>query len=76
MLSWLRELARRVKWSSVAPIALKLDEQPGSNDAPRDPYGYIRQPLAFRPGGRNAGIALEEPDEDQNLQLIGRRIRR
>ena len=61
MLSWLRELGRRVL-SSIAP---------GSDDGPRDPYSYVRHPMTKRPGGRNAAIALEEPADDQNLQLIG-----
>jgi hypothetical protein len=67
MLSWLRQLAKRVKMSSIAP---------DSNDAPRDPYSYVRHPLTHQPGGRNAAVALEEPDEDQNLQLIGHRLGR
>jgi GGDEF domain-containing protein len=66
MLAWLQELARRVK-SSIAP---------DTNDAPRDPYSYVRHPLVHRPGGRNAAVALEEPDEDQNLQLIAHRLGR
>lgn len=61
MLSWLQQLARRVK-SSIAP---------DRNDAPRDPYSYVRHPLVQRPGGRNASIALEEPDEEPTLMLVG-----
>ncbi|HEY9461949.1 MAG TPA: hypothetical protein VIR54_02610 [Vicinamibacterales bacterium] len=61
MLSWLERLARRVK-SSIAP---------DRNDTPRDPYSYVRHPLVQRPGGRNASVALEEPDEDPTLMLVG-----
>jgi len=61
MLSWLLELARRVK-SSIAP---------DTNDGPRDPYSYVRHPLVHRPGGRNGAVALEEPDEDETLMLVG-----
>lgn len=65
MLSWLQELARRVRMSSITP---------DTNDAaPRDPYSYVRHPLVQRPGGRNDSVALEEPDEDPNLALIGHR---
>jgi hypothetical protein len=64
MLTWLQELARRVKMSSIAP---------DTNDAPRDPCSYVRHPLAHRPGGRNAAVALEEPDEDEPLILVGHR---
>jgi len=63
MLSWLQQLARRLKVSSIAPDA---------SDAPRDPYSYVRHPLALRPGGRNAAVALEEPDEDEPLVLVGK----
>jgi hypothetical protein len=61
MLSWLEQLARRVK-SSIAP---------DRNDTPRDPSSYVRHPLVQRPGGRNASVALEEPDEDPTLMLVG-----
>jgi hypothetical protein len=63
MLSWLAQLARRV---GVSPSA------PDSNESPRDPYSYVRHPLVHRPGGRNAAVALEEPDEEQTLALVGR----
>jgi hypothetical protein len=64
MLGWLQKLARRVKMPFITP---------DTNDAPRDPYSYVRHPLVQRPGGRNASVALEEPDEDPNLALIGHR---
>jgi len=62
----LRYLARAVesRLSSIAPDA---------PDAPRDPYSYVRHPLVQRPGGRNAAVALEEPDEDETLILVGHR---
>jgi len=61
MLSWLRRLVQRVMGPSDAP------------EAPRDPYSYVRHPLVHRPGGRNAAVALEEPDEDETLILVGPR---
>jgi len=64
MLSWLAQLARRIRASQSAP---------DPNESPRDPYSYVRHPLAHRPGGRNAAIALEEPDEEQTLTLVGQR---
>jgi hypothetical protein len=45
---------------------------PDSAEGLRDPYSYVRHPLAHRPGGRNAAMALEEPDEDEPLVLIGK----
>jgi hypothetical protein len=65
MLSWLEKLAARVRGSSSAA--------PDSNEAPRDPYSYVRHPLVHRPGGRNAAVALEEPDEEETLVLVGQR---
>jgi hypothetical protein len=62
MMSWLQQLVRRVA-SAITPE---------SNHGPRDPYSYVRQPIVHRPSGRNAAVALEEPDEDQNLTLVGR----
>ena len=61
MLSWLTRLARQVK-PFIAP---------DTNDTPRDPYSYVRHPLVQRPGGRNAAVALEEPDEEETLMLVG-----
>ena len=63
MLSWLLQLARRMRASASTP---------DSNESPRDPYSYVRHPLVHRPGGRNAAVALEEPDEEQTLALVGR----
>jgi hypothetical protein len=64
MLSWLAQLARRIRGSQSAP---------DPNESPRDPYSCVRQPLVHRPGGRNAAVALEEPDEEQTLTLVGQR---
>jgi hypothetical protein len=63
MLSRLVQLARYLQGSLSAP---------DSNEAPRDPSSYVRHPLVHRPGGRNAAVALEEPDEEQTLVLVGR----
>jgi hypothetical protein len=41
------------------------------NEAPRDPSSYVRHPLVQRPGGRDAAVALEEPDEEETLMLVG-----
>jgi hypothetical protein len=64
MLSWLAQLARRMRASEIAP---------DPNESPRDPYSYVRQPLVHRPGGRNAAVALEEPEEEETLTLVGQR---
>jgi hypothetical protein len=62
MLSWLVQLARKMRGSSSAP---------DPNELPRDPYSYVRHPLVHRPGGRDAAVALEEPDEELPLTLVG-----
>ena len=38
---------------------------------PRDPFSEVRQPNARRPGGNSAAVAVEEPDEDEALTLVG-----
>jgi hypothetical protein len=64
-------------WSSLRRLAQWVRGAPSEPDStdgprgPRDPYGYVRHPLVQRPGGKSSSVALEEPDEDQNLQLIG-----
>jgi hypothetical protein len=65
MWSSLRRLAQWVRWAPFEP-----DSTDGPR-GPRDPYSYVRHPLVQRPGGRSTSVALEEPDEDQNLQLTG-----
>ena len=67
MWSNLRQLARRLHWEIFKP-----DSGDGPRE-PRDPFSYVRHPLGRRPGGRNSSVALEEPDDDQNLRLIGHR---
>jgi len=65
-------------WSQLRQLAQRLHRKlftPDSTDGllgPHDPYSYVRHPLVQRPGGRSSSVALEEPDADQNLQLIGR----
>jgi hypothetical protein len=65
MVSWLQQLAKRLRSQLLGPDS---HDGPGGS---RDPYSYVRHPLVRRPGGRNAAVALEEPDDDHNLQLIG-----
>jgi hypothetical protein len=63
-------------WSNLRQLARRLYAElfkPDSGDGPRgprDPYSYVRHPLVQRPGGRSSSVALEEPDDDQNLELI------
>ena len=64
-------------WSNLRQLAKRLHSalfKPDSGDGPRgplDPYSYVRHPLVQRPGGRNASVAVEEPDEEPTLMLVG-----
>lgn len=62
----LSRILQYLRWIPEAPGT------PNAPEPPRDPYGYVRHPLTHRPGGRNAAVALEEPDEEQTLLLVGR----
>jgi hypothetical protein len=63
MVPRLQQLARQIRQAIFGP---------DSAEGPRDPYSYVRHPLVQRPGGRNAAVALEEPDEDEPLMLVGK----
>ena len=69
-------------WSNLRQLARRLYGEIFKSDSgdgprgPRDPYSYVRHPLVQRPGGRSSSVALEEPDDDQNLQLIAHRRER
>ncbi|HEY1306218.1 MAG TPA: hypothetical protein VGF24_21840 [Vicinamibacterales bacterium] len=43
----------------------------GSSRHPFDPFSRVRHPNAPRLGGNSAAVAMEEPDEDQPLTLVG-----
>lgn len=61
MLDYLRRLATRVL-ARFGPL-----------DPPEEPYAGVRQPRPHRPGGRNAAIALEEPQERSDVRAMGDR---
>jgi hypothetical protein len=48
-----------------------LPSAPSPPPLPRDPYSGVRHPRSYRPGGRNAAIAVEEPEDEQSLVLVG-----
>ena len=37
----------------------------------RDPLTGVRHPIARRPSGGRAAAAVEEPDEDETLTVVG-----
>lgn len=40
---------------------------------PLDPYAYVSVPLRRGPGGRDAAVALEEPEEPGMLGMFGKK---
>ena len=45
----------------------------GSDGRPTDPRPGVREPKRGNPGGRNAAVALMEPDEKrENVNAIGK----
>jgi hypothetical protein len=43
----------------------------GGYQRPRDPLSGVRHPIARRPSGNSAAAAVEEPDEDDAMRLVG-----
>jgi hypothetical protein len=39
---------------------------------PHDPWAGVREPRRRKPGGRNAAVALMEPEPPQSVSAIGR----
>jgi len=58
MLSWLMRLLRQ--WFS-------------RDDGSRDPLTGVRHPTTRRPSGNRTAAAVEEPDEDEALTVVGTR---
>jgi hypothetical protein len=64
LLSFFRQ--RRVVDSAAPGLA-----PGGGYQRPRDPLSGVRHPIARRPSGNSAAAAVEEPDEDDALRLVG-----
>jgi len=66
---WLLSLFRRHKPRGAAGLlgggGHRRPEQP------RDPLAGVRHPVARRPGSNSAAVAVEEPDDDESLTLVG-----
>jgi hypothetical protein len=43
---------------------------------PQDPHAYVTAGLKRGPGGRSAGVALEEPEPKRVVSVFGRRSAR
>jgi hypothetical protein len=48
-----------------------LPSTPSAPPSPRDPFSGVRHPRSYGPGGRSAAVAVEEPDEEEALALVG-----
>jgi hypothetical protein len=70
---WLLSIFRRRKTidSSAPGLAPGGGYQRPRDPHPRDPLTGVRQPVARRPGGNSAAVAVEEPEEDESLTLVG-----
>jgi hypothetical protein len=68
---WLLSFFRWRRPIDSVPPGLGLSPGSGGYQLPRDPLAGVRQPIARRPGGNNAAVAVEEPHEDEVLMLIG-----
>ena len=65
---WLLSLFRRRKPIDAPATGLAPG---GGGYQPRDPLTGVRQPIARSPGGNAAAVAVEEPEEDEALTLVG-----
>jgi hypothetical protein len=65
---WLLSFFRRRKPIDRAAPGLAPG---GGYQRPRDPLSGVRHPIAHRPNGNSAAAAVEEPDDDQALTLVG-----
>jgi hypothetical protein len=45
----------------------------GGPHRPHDPLAGVRHPVGRRPGGNRSAVAVEEPDDEESLTLIGAR---
>jgi hypothetical protein len=68
LIRWLLSFFRRRKPVDSAAPGLAPG---GGYQQPRDPLTGVRHPIARRPSGNSAAVAVEEPDEDETLTLIG-----
>ena len=70
LLRWLLLLFRRRK-PTAAPGFASGGGYPRRDPRPMDPLSGVRQPLARRPGGNTAAVAVEEPEDEESLTLVG-----
>lgn len=84
MLAWLGRIIRRL-FSLFLVTGFVRKRAPGSfrggwgpRHPPRDPYSRTREPKPRRPPGGRAAVAVDEPDDDETLDVVAgsRRDRR
>jgi len=68
LIRWLVSFLRRRKPIDSAAAGLAPD---GGYQRPRDPFSGVRHPTARRPSGNSAATAVEEPNEDEALTVVG-----
>lgn len=55
----------------VLGIVARLMSRGRPLDPPADPYAAVRQPRGRGPGGRNAAVAVAEPEPAKRVNAIG-----
>jgi hypothetical protein len=68
---WLLSFFRRRKAIDSSAPGLAPGGGHRRDPHPRDPLSGVRQPVPRRPGGNSAAVAVEEPEEDESLTLVG-----
>jgi hypothetical protein len=68
LLRWLLSFFRRRRAIDSAAPGLAPG---GGYQRPRDPLSGVRHPIARRPSGSSAAAAVEEPEEDETLTVVG-----
>jgi hypothetical protein len=71
LIRWLFSFFRRRKASSAPGFASGGGYQRPRDPHPRDPLSGVRHPVARRPGGNSAAVAVEEPEDEESLTLVG-----
>jgi hypothetical protein len=66
------ELLKRLAARLVGQRPPVVGRRPPSSGPAQDPYAGVREPRKRGPGGRNASVAVMEPEPDQSVSAIGR----
>jgi hypothetical protein len=68
---WLLSFFTRRRQPADPMISGLLPDTPLPSDPPRDPYSSVRHPRRHAPSGKSASVAVEEPDDEDLLCVVG-----